>query len=253
MKFLSIIPSRYHSSRFEGKPLVDIFGLPMVVRVYRRALKVFDDVVIATDDERIEEVAKAYNCNVIMTSKEHRSGTDRCAEVIGRIKQFSCQQFDVVVNIQGDEPFVHIEQLNQIKDCFENDTTKIATLIKQFAKTENIFNPNSPKVVVDSNFNAIYFSRSPIPYQRDVDPKQWQESHPYYKHIGLYAYRTSVLLELASLSQGILERCESLEQLRWIEAGYQIKCVETTVQSYCIDTVEDLNDVLKNYKDDQTD
>lgn len=251
MKFLSVIPARYHSSRFEGKPLVDIFGLPMVVRVYRRALKVFDDVVIATDDYRIEEIAKKYSCNVVMTSKEHRSGTDRCAEVISCIKQYSCQKFDVVVNVQGDEPFIHIEQLNQIRDCFENNDTKIATLIKQFTKTENIFNPNSPKVIVDKDFNAIYFSRSPIPYLIGKDKDSWQDNHKYYKHIGLYAYRSDVLLQLTQLEPGILEKCESLEQLRWIESGYKIKCVETSLQSHSVDTVEDLKEILELYKGDE--
>lgn len=247
MNFLAIIPARYASTRFEGKPLVNIFDLPMVIHVYKKAAEVFENVVIATDDTRIENCAKEHNCNVIMTSTNHQSGTDRCAEAVEKYISQSGKQFDVVVNIQGDEPFVHTQQLEQIKSCFENDSTKIATLVKIFSPQEDIFNPNVPKVVLNNNNEAIYFSRSPIPFLRGEQQKEWQQKHNYFKHIGLYAYKADTLKEITQLPQGILEKCESLEQLRWIEAGYKIKCAITTCESHAIDTPEDLELVLRTY------
>lgn len=247
MNFLAIIPARYASTRFEGKPLVDIFGLPMVIHVYRKAAKIFENVVIATDDLRIENCAKEYNCNVIMTSTSHQSGTDRCAEAAKKYIQQSGKLFDVVINIQGDEPFVHTEQLEQIKNCFDNDSTQIATLVKKFSPQEDIFNPNSPKVVLNNYNEAIYFSRSPIPFIRGEQQEEWQHKHVYFKHIGLYAYKIDTLKTITQLPQGTLERCESLEQLRWIEAGYKVKCAITTFESHAIDTPEDLEMVLKLY------
>ena len=248
MNYLAVIPARFASTRFEGKPLVDIFGLPMVVHVYRKACEEFTNVIIATDDIRIKDCAEKYNCNVMMTSTSHKSGTDRCAEAFLKYSEHTGQQFDVVVNIQGDEPFVHVQQLQQIKSCFSDESTQLATLVKPFDSSEDIFNPNSPKVILNDNSEAVYFSRSAIPYLRNKPMQQWQSSHIYYKHIGLYAYNAKVLLEVTSLEQSPLEICESLEQLRWIEGGYKIKCAVTDYQSHAIDTPEDLALVLELYK-----
>lgn len=248
MNILAIIPARFASTRFEGKPLIDIFGLPMVVQVYKKTKIIFDNVIIATDDYRIESCAKKYDCNVIMTSKKHNSGTDRCAEALELYSKLTNKQFDIVVNIQGDEPFIKTEQLVQIKNCFNDNDTVIATLVKQFSNEEDIFNPNMPKVVLNNNFQAIYFSRSPIPFIRNENRDQWQKNNVFYKHIGLYAYKTKTLLEITKLPQGVLEKLESLEQLRWIEAGYSIKCAITDSESHAIDTPSDLEFVLKLYK-----
>lgn len=248
MIFLAIIPARFASTRFEGKPLVDIFGLPMVVHVYRKACEEFINVVIATDNLLIKDCAERHGCKVIMTSENHKSGTDRCAEALLKYCELTGQKIDIVVNIQGDEPFVHIEQLQQIKSCFEDTSTQLATLVKVFGDNEDIFNSNTPKVVLNDNSEAIYFSRNAIPYLRNQPKQIWQSLHTYYKHIGLYAYNTKVLEEITSLKQSPLEICESLEQLRWIEAGYKIKCAVTNYQSHAIDTPEDLVMVLDLYK-----
>lgn len=243
-KFLALIPSRYGSSRFEGKPLAEIFGLPMVVRVYNQASQIFDNVYIATDDTRIEKVAKEHGCRVVMTAVSHPSGTDRCREALEKIEKERAEKFDVVVNIQGDEPFIHAEQLSQIAQSFEDENVDIATLVKPFEADEDIFNANSPKVVLSSTMFALYFSRSVIPYLRGVEQESWQGKHVFYKHIGLYAYRADVLRAITELPQGVLEKCESLEQLRWLENGYRIKCAVTKHKTYAIDTPEDLKMVL---------
>lgn len=247
-RILAIIPARYGSSRFEGKPIADIFGLPMVVRVYNQAKKIFSDAVIATDDDRIKTIAEEHGCQVIMTSILHCSGTDRCREALEKTEKRLNKHFDIAINIQGDEPFISVEQLKQLADSFEDNETDIATLVKEFGKDEDIFNPNSPKVVLSKKMHAIYFSRSVIPYLRGVEKGKWQDSHTFYKHIGLYAYRTSVLKEITELEQGVLEQCESLEQLRWLENGYKIKCSVTDHTTYAIDTPEDLAFVLDKFK-----
>lgn len=249
MKFIAIIPARYASTRFEGKPLADIFGYPMIEHVYKRATKAFDRVVVATDDERIERVVKSFSGSVVMTSTSHRSGTDRCLEALRKSEQLFGEKFDVVINIQGDEPFVSLEQMDKIKGCFGKESTHIATLVKRFTEGEDIFNPNSPKVVISTEGNALYFSRSVVPFLRGEDPKQWQSSHPYYKHIGMYGYRSEVLEKICSLPQGQLELAESLEQLRWLENGFTIQTATTDTESHAIDTPEDLEMVLKLYAD----
>lgn len=236
MKFLALIPARYASSRFPGKPLALIGGKPMIQRVYERASAIFEHCYVATDDNRIEEAVVAFGGRVIMTGTYHRSGTDRCYEAMQKVGE----QFDVVVNIQGDEPFIAAEQLIQLQSCFQDPTTDIATLVKPFEADEDIFNPNSPKVVLSTDGFALYFSRSVIPYIRGTEAYQWQSHHQYYKHIGLYAYRCQVLREITSLAPGRLETAESLEQLRWIENGYRIKTAVTNIASYGIDTPEDI-------------
>lgn len=247
MKFLALIPARYASTRFPGKPLAMIDGKAMIERVYARASELFEHCYVATDDERIAEAVNEFDGRCVMTSSGHRSGTDRCHEAAQKLSQDI--EFDVVINIQGDEPFIALEQLEQLRDCFESDPTiDIATLIKPFTRDEDIFNPNSPKVVISADGFALYFSRSVVPYLRSVDPSEWQERHTFHKHIGLYGYRKDVLREITSLEPSTLEMAESLEQLRWIENGYRIKTAATTLPSYAIDTPEDLAEIEKIFK-----
>lgn len=239
MHFLGIIPARYASTRFPAKPLAMLGGKTVIQRVYEQVADIMDDVYVATDDERIETAVKAFGGKVIMTSVDHKSGTDRCYEAYTKIKG----DFDVVVNIQGDEPFIQHSQLKTLKACFEDDATQIATLVKPFTskdKFEALKNINTPKVVLSKNMNALYFSRSIIPYQRNVEEGEWLKNHVYYKHIGLYAYRTKVLKEITSLEQSTLELVESLEQLRWLENGYTIKVGITETETIGIDTPQDL-------------
>lgn len=245
MKFIGIIPARYASTRFPGKPLADIKGKPMVQRVYEQASKVLPVVYVATDDERIFNAVKAFGGNVVMTSIEHKSGTDRCAEAVKKAEHERDEMFDVVVNIQGDEPFIVPEMLLKVMSCFSDAKTDIATLVKPFGADEDVFNPNSPKVVVSASNFALYFSRSVVPYLRGVEPNEWQSKHTFLKHIGLYAYRTKVLHQLTQLEQGKLELAESLEQLRWLENGYSIKVERTEHQSVGIDSPEDLTKALE--------
>lgn len=249
MKFIAIIPARYGSSRFEGKPLVKILGIPMIERVYKRVEQLYKNVVVATDDKRIEECVKSFGGNVIMTSDKHKSGTDRVAEAHKKAESLFNTKFDVIVNVQGDEPFVSFEQLNAIKECFENPNTQIATLVKPFTENDNIFNENTPKVVISKNNHALYFSRSVIPFVRGSEKEDWSKKHQFYKHIGLYAYKSDVLHEITSLEMGSLEQVESLEQLRWLENGYTIKVAITESETHAIDTPEDLEFVEKIYKD----
>ena len=244
MKFVAIIPARYSSSRFPGKPLADIKGKTMIRRVYERTSMVFEPCWVATDDARIENEVRSFGGNVAMTSSDHKSGTDRCAEALGIAEKQSGISFDVVVNVQGDEPFISTEQLATVKSLFDDPATQIATLVKPFSESEDIFNPNSPKVVISNSGNALYFSRSVIPHLRGVQTSEWQRTHTYYKHIGLYAYRSEVLARITRLPQSVLEKAESLEQLRWIENGYDIKVGITNSESVAIDTPEDLQRVL---------
>ncbi|MFI3267198.1 MAG: 3-deoxy-manno-octulosonate cytidylyltransferase [Rikenellaceae bacterium] len=249
MKFIALIPARYGSSRFEGKPLVKILGVPMIERVYKRVSQVFENVAVATDDVRIEECVKSFGGNVIMTSESHKSGTDRVAEAHSKAEKLFNTTFDVVVNVQGDEPFVSLEQLNSIKECFDNETTQIATLVKPFAAGDDIFNENTPKVVLSKDSHAIYFSRSVIPFLRGEERENWSAKHQFFKHIGLYAYKSDVLHQITKLEMGVLELAESLEQLRWLENGYKVKVAVTNSETHAIDTPEDLAFVEKMYKD----
>lgn len=245
MKFIGIIPARYASSRFPGKPLADIGGMPMIQRVYNQVKDVLDAVCVATDDERIEAAVRSFGGHVVMTSDQHRSGTDRCYEAYTKVGA----GYDVVVNIQGDEPFIRPPQVEILKACFTDPSTCIATLVKPFSPDDDfetaLFNPNSPKVVLNKNSEALYFSRSVIPYMRGKDYKEWLSNHTYYKHIGLYAYRAETLKEITRLPQSSLELAESLEQLRWLENGYRIKAGITHEETVGIDTPEDLERAVK--------
>jgi 3-deoxy-manno-octulosonate cytidylyltransferase (CMP-KDO synthetase) len=237
--FVAIIPARFASTRFPGKPLAILGGKPVIQRVYEQSKKVFENVFVATDDDRIYDAVEQFGGKAIMTSPNHKSGTDRCYEAY----QKCGIETDVVVNIQGDEPFIHQSQLLTIKELFLQPETDIATLVKPFASDTSfdvLSNPNSPKVVVDDNWNALYFSRSVIPYLRGKETETWASEHTYYKHIGLYAFKSDVLGKVTSLEQAPLEIAESLEQLRWLSAGYTIKVGKTNVETIGIDTPEDL-------------
>lgn len=239
MKFIGIIPARYASTRFPAKPLAMLGGKPVIERVYEQVAGVLDDAYVATDDERIEAAVKDFGGKVVMTSIHHKSGTDRCYEAYTKIGQ----GYDVVVNIQGDEPFIQPQQLLEVKRCFDDASTQIATLVKPFSPNDGLQtleNPNSPKVVVDGSMHALYFSRSVIPYLRNVPHEEWLSHHTYYKHIGLYAYRAEVLAQITSLPQSPLELAESLEQLRWLENGFTIKVGISEIETIGIDTPADL-------------
>ncbi len=240
MKVVGIIPARYASKRFPGKPLVDIAGKSMIQRVYEQTKKSIDNVYVATDDKRIQKTVLDFGGQVIMTSKKHNSGTDRIAEAINIINKSEEEIFDVIVNIQGDEPFIYPEQINSVIKCFRKKRTQIATLAKHIINTEDIFNENKPKLILNHKKEAINFSRSPIPYFRGKKKTEWVTSHKYYKHIGLYAYRLNILQEITKLPESSLEIAESLEQLRWIENGYKITVEETEFESIGIDTPKDL-------------
>ncbi|MDO4823732.1 MAG: 3-deoxy-manno-octulosonate cytidylyltransferase [Bacteroidales bacterium] len=240
MNFLAIIPARFASTRFPGKPLAILGGKTVIERVYTQVKGTFERAVVATDDERIEEAVKNFGGEVVMTSPNHKSGTDRCYEALRRVGE---EDYDVVVNIQGDEPFIQASQLETVKACFDDPVTDIATLVKPFTPEDGIDavrNPNSPKVVLNQNMEAMYFSRSVIPYLRNKDQENWLNYHTFYKHIGLYAYKTRVLKQITSLPQSPLELAESLEQLRWLENGYTIKVGLTNVETIGIDTPADL-------------
>ena len=247
-KIIGIIPARYASTRFPGKPLVDIAGKTMIQRVYEQASKAesLSKVVIATDDVRIADEVKRFGGEFIFTSSNHQSGTDRCADVIETLPGY-----DIVINIQGDEPFIEPAQIELLASCFTEEKVQLATLIKSIQSQESVYNPNSPKVVIDVNGRAMYFSRSPIPFIRNGEPGVWAEKHQFYKHIGIYGYRTESLKAITKLPPSSLEIAESLEQLRWIENGFYIQTKVTDLETVAIDTPEDLlklNKLLKALK-----
>ena len=211
----------------------------VVERVYDQVRKAVEKVVVATDDERIYDAVRSFGGEVVMTSTEHNSGTDRCAEAYEKLGY----EADIVINIQGDEPFIAPEQINTLIACFENDAIDIATLVKPFAESngvEALENPNSPKVVINGANEAIYFSRSVVPYLRGVEREEWLKFHTFYKHIGIYAFRANALKEVTALPQSPLEKAEKLEQLRWLESGYKIGVGLTDIETVGIDTPEDL-------------
>ena len=239
LKYIAIIPARYASTRFPGKPLAMLGGKPVIQRVWEQVSSVVDAAVVATDDERIAQAGESFGGRAIMTSPNHKSGTDRCWEAY----QKQGEEFDVVINVQGDEPFIAHSQLRAIMACFEDENTDIATLVKPFAEEDGLSaleNPNSPKVVLDNDSCAVYFSRSVIPYLRGVEREDWLKHHTFYKHIGMYAFRRDVLGEVTALPQSTLEKAESLEQLRWLENGYKIGVGISDVETVGIDTPEDL-------------
>lgn len=236
MNFTAIIPARYASTRFPGKPLALLGNKPVIQHVYEQATSVLNEVWVATDDDRIREVVEKFGGRVVMTRADHKSGTDRIEEAAEK----TGTQADVVINIQGDEPFVQPSQIKTLMQLFDNADTQIGTLGKHFENIEAVNNPNSPKIVTDKQGFALYFSRSVIPYIRGAQDNEWLSHFPFLKHLGLYAYRREVLHEITQLPQSSLEIAESLEQLRWLENGYRIRVGLTDVETVGIDTPEDL-------------
>ena len=245
MKFIGIIPARYASTRFPGKPLAILGGKTVIQRVYEQVVGVLGEAYVATDDERIRQAVEAFGGVAVMTRTDHKSGTDRIQEAAENIGTTA----DVIINVQGDEPFIQQSQLATVKALFDDPQVQIGTLGKPFESMDAVENPNSPKIVCDMNGYAMYFSRSVIPYVRGKEPSAWLEHFPYLKHLGLYAYRREVLAEITKLPQSPLELAESLEQLRWLQNGYRIKVGLTDVETVGIDTPEDLQraeEFLKN-------
>ena len=244
MKIIGIIPARYDSSRFPGKPLIDIAGLSMIQRVYTQAKQAtsLSEVIVATDDQRIYDHVKSFAGNVIMTDKIHQSGTDRCAEVAANLTGF-----DVAINIQGDEPFIDPQQIDLLVSCFNDAQTEIATLIRRVETEDELFNENKPKVVLNRKGEAVYFSRQAVPFLRGTKPNEWLAHRPYYNHIGIYGYRIDILQQLTALPLSDLETMEALEQLRWIDNGYKIKTAISAHSNDAIDTPEDLDYILNKY------
>ncbi len=236
MKFMAIIPARYASTRFPGKPLAVLGGKTVIQRVYEQVSSLLDEVYVATDDERIFQAVESFGGRAVMTRTDHKSGTDRIEEVAEKIGSDA----DVIINVQGDEPFIQPSQIETLMHLFDAPETQIGTLGKRFETIEGVENPNSPKIVTDNRGFALYFSRSPIPYVRGIDRNLWLEAYPFLKHLGIYAYRREVLREVTQLPQGRLEKAESLEQLRWLENGYRIRVGLTDVETVGIDTPEDL-------------
>lgn len=245
VRILGLIPARYASTRFPGKPLIDIHGKSMIQRVYEQASKsaTLYDVAVATDDERIREHVEGFGGKVIMTANTHQSGTDRCAEAARQLPGF-----DVIINIQGDEPYIDSRQIDLLGQCFNDPHTELATLVKIINSSEELNNVNSPKVILNKHSEALYFSRTPIPYLRDKSSDSWLAEHTFYKHIGVYGYRADILQAITKLPVSLLEKAESLEQLRWLENGYKIKVAITDIETRAIDTPEDLKTVLKENK-----
>ena len=249
MNFVGIIPARYASTRFPGKPLAMIDGKSMIQRVYEQSCKanVLSEVWIATDDNRIESHIKSFGGKVMLTSPNHKSGTERCNEVIQRLQADTPSRlFDVAINIQGDEPFIQPKQIEKVASCFLNPEVEIATLIKKISDKTELFNPNVVKVITANDKKALYFSRQPIPFVRGMPENDWLTHHTYFKHIGIYAYRTETLRKLTMLAPSPLEIAESLEQLRWLENAYHIYTKQTDFESFSVDTPDDLLKLINN-------
>ena len=236
MKFIAIIPARYASTRFPGKPLAVLGGKTVIQRVYEQVSDVLEEVYVATDDDRIFQCVEAFGGRAIMTRSDHKSGTDRIQEAVEKI----CTDADMIINVQGDEPFIQPSQVETLMHLFDDPETQIGTLGKRFESLEAVENPNSPKIVTDRRGFALYFSRSVIPYIRGIEHQDWFGQYPFLKHLGIYAYRREVLAEVTRLPQSSLEKAESLEQLRWLENGYRIRVGLTDVETVGIDTPEDL-------------
>lgn len=243
MNVLGIIPARYGSSRLEGKPLMDIAGKPMIQHVYEQARKALSHVLVATDDERILKAVEDFGGNAVMTSAKHSTGTNRCLEAYEVFSAQSDLNFDVVVNIQGDEPLLAPEQIRLLLSCFEDPATEMATLVIPVKAGEAL--NSAVYVVLDKFKNALYFSRSVIPFVRDVEKDAWSTNHTFFRHIGMYAFKPKALREFASLGQTSLELAESLEQNRWLENGRKIKVEITTIETQAVDTLEDLEKVRR--------
>jgi 3-deoxy-manno-octulosonate cytidylyltransferase (CMP-KDO synthetase) len=240
---VGIIPARYASSRFPGKPLVLIQGKSMLERVYEQASKskVLHKVVVATDDSRIYEHVQSFGGQVVLTAANHPSGTDRCWDAVQQLPD----KYSYIINIQGDEPFIDPTQIDELATALQDETTQLATQMIAVNSHEMLFDEGEVKIVLNNNNEALYFSRSVIPHVKNVAKENWHLHHPYFRHVGLYAYRYDILEQITKLPVSTLEKAESLEQLRWIENGYSIKCITTNFESHCIDTPEDIDKVLR--------
>ncbi len=247
MKIVGIIPARYASTRYPGKPLISILGKSMIQRVYERACesKLLSKVVVATDDERIATHVEEFGGTCVITAPSHPSGTDRCFEAL----QLLGEPFDYVINIQGDEPFIVPAQIDELAMVCDGSSELVTQMIK-VSNEESLFDPGEVKIVLNENQEALYFSRMVIPYLKGVDQSQWHLHHNYYRHVGMYAYRSDVLETLTKLIPSSLEKAESLEQLRWLQNGFKIRLVQTEYESHCIDTPQDLERVLKTLADE---
>lgn len=236
MTFTAIIPARYASTRFPGKPLAVLGGKTVIQRVYEQVSSMLSEVYVATDDQRIFDCVASFGGKAVMTRTDHQSGTDRIEEAVEK----TATQADVIINVQGDEPFIQPSQIQTLMQLFDDPSTQIGTLGKPFESLETVENPNSPKIVTDNRGFALYFSRSIIPYIRGKAQTDWFGEYPFLKHLGVYAYRREVLAEVTKLPQSSLEKAESLEQLRWLQNGYRIRVGLTDVETVGIDTPEDL-------------
>ena len=236
MKFMAIIPARYASTRYPGKPLAILGGKTVIQRVYEQVKSVLDDVYVATDDDRIYSTVTDFGGKAVMTRADHKSGTDRIEEAAEKIGLDA----DVIINVQGDEPFIQPSQIETLMQLFDAPETQIGTLGKPFESIDAVENPNSPKIVTDNRGFALYFSRSIIPYIRGKERDSWFGEYPFLKHLGVYAYRHEVLAEVTKLPMSSLEKAESLEQLRWLQNGYRIRVGLTDIETVGIDTPEDL-------------
>jgi 3-deoxy-manno-octulosonate cytidylyltransferase (CMP-KDO synthetase) len=241
MNILGIIPARYASTRFPGKPLIQIAGKSMLQRVYEQSIKadLLTDVIIATDDDSIAKHAESFGAKVVLTKPNHPSGTDRCYEALLNAKISA----DYVINIQGDEPFIDPVQINELAVICDGQT-ELATQMIPVDNYEVLFDTGEVKIVMNQHHEALYFSRMVIPFVKGFPENQWHLHHQYYRHVGMYAYRTDILQKITALSPSSLENAESLEQLRWIQNGFKIKLVQTKYDSHCIDTPEDIEKVL---------
>jgi 3-deoxy-manno-octulosonate cytidylyltransferase (CMP-KDO synthetase) len=240
---VGIIPARYASSRFPGKPLVDIKGKSMLQRVYEQAAKSksLHKILVATDDERIFNHVKVFGGEAVMTAADHPSGTDRCRDALQQLKE----DYQYVINIQGDEPFIEPQQIDELAAVLKDGSVELATQMIPVDNYEILFDKGEVKIVLNKNNEALYFSRMVIPFIKGVEETEWHKHHQYYRHVGMYAYRKDILQQITKLPVSSLEKAESLEQLRWIENGFSIKCVTTKFESHCIDTPEDIEKVLQ--------
>ena len=240
---VAIIPARYASTRFPGKPLVDIMGKSMIQRVYEQASRSqsVNKVVVATDDQRIFDHVLSFGGHVLMTDADHPSGTDRCWDALQQLEE----KFDYVINVQGDEPFIEPEQVDELARVLQDGTIELATQMIEVDSHELLFDKGEVKIVLNNESEALYFSRMVIPFIKGVEEKDWHTHHRYYRHVGMYAYRADILEKITRLRVSALEKAESLEQLRWLENGFKIKCVPTIFESHCIDTAGDIEKVLR--------
>jgi len=248
MKSIGIIPSRYASTRFPGKPLVTIKGKTMIQRVYEQASKSqkLSKVIVATDDKRIYNHVLSFGGKVLMTDIEHTNGTTRCNQIISLLESAD-EHFDNVVNIQGDEPYIDPKQIDSVVSLFDSKEVQIGTLAKKIVSNHELFDPNVVKVVFNNSKIAMYFSRHPIPMLRNIENKEWLSNFTFFKHIGIYGFRTDILKEIAVMPVGRLEEAEKLEQLRWLENGISISVETTDIESIAVDTAEDLLKLETNY------